>query len=757
MAIDAKYTVELTAQTTQFVAAMGRASASAQAAANKVTRAFSGVQGAAAALGASLSVAGFALMIKRSIDAADRLNDLSKATGVAVETLGGIGFAAQQSGLDLDGVAKAFGKLNLQIASATAGNQEAAHAFEVIGISVDELKRSSPDQVLARIADKFASYEDGANKAALGQAFFKREYQAIIPLLDEGGDKLRKNIDYYRQYSRVTDDVAKRSDEFNDTMVKLRLLSGAFSKTLTAELLPGMQGLADAFLAAKEKGTGFSTWASDTADVIKGIAKAAIIATTEVSSLGHVLGARAAQVEALTRFDIAGLRLIGDEAEKDQKDRYARMQKLLDAINNPKPSAAAAAFAARPPQRPAPSLGGATDAAGASMHKALETALATLRADTEAEKAVWENRAKSLEAMYERSGISLTDFFSEKQKAQNEDLARTTENYLAEIALIDDFIAHASTAADKFSGEKDRFAAAAKQRQAIITAAGRAQELLDQQPIATEAKSLAAFETSAAAVANQIERINLLQQAGSISELEALSRSGDAIRAKIGLLGAEADAFAILAKRSAEIDPQAAQAAQNQVDALRLRMQALGVQADALNRKFSETFSGPFADALVAAADGTKSLKDAFKDMTRSIVHNLNEIAAKELATKLFGGGGYLGSGGMDIGAILAKLFGGMTAGAGAGWVSGFDLGGLASGTSFARGGPTLVGERGPEIVNLPRGAEVIPNNVIGRQGERSMVVHQNFAIDGPVDRRTKNQIAAAALDGLRRAARSIR
>jgi hypothetical protein len=32
---------------------------------------------------------------------------------------------------------------------------------------------------------------------------------------------------------------------------------------------------------------------------------------------------------------------------------------------------------------------------------------------------------------------------------------------------------------------------------------------------------------------------------------------------------------------------------------------------------------------------------------------------------------------------------------------------GLASGTNFARGGPTLVGERGPEIVNMPRGASV--------------------------------------------------
>jgi len=31
----------------------------------------------------------------------------------------------------------------------------------------------------------------------------------------------------------------------------------------------------------------------------------------------------------------------------------------------------------------------------------------------------------------------------------------------------------------------------------------------------------------------------------------------------------------------------------------------------------------------------------------------------------------------------------------------------LASGTNFAQGGATIVGEQGPEIVNMPRGAQV--------------------------------------------------
>jgi hypothetical protein len=39
--------------------------------------------------------------------------------------------------------------------------------------------------------------------------------------------------------------------------------------------------------------------------------------------------------------------------------------------------------------------------------------------------------------------------------------------------------------------------------------------------------------------------------------------------------------------------------------------------------------------------------------------------------------------------------------------------GAFAGGTDYAPGGMALVGERGPELVNLPRGSQVIPNNVL--------------------------------------------
>jgi hypothetical protein len=101
------------------------------------------------------------------------------------------------------------------------------------------------------------------------------------------------------------------------------------------------------------------------------------------------------------------------------------------------------------------------------------------------------------------------------------------------------------------------------------------------------------------------------------------------------------------------------------------------------------------------------------------------EAASAQILEGLFGAagsstGGLLGSGG--LGAFFSSL-----------------LPGLAAGTDFARGGPTIVGERGPEIVQMPRGARVTP---IGQGGFGSVAINVN--------------VAANATEGTRRAAGQI-
>ena len=66
------------------------------------------------------------------------------------------------------------------------------------------------------------------------------------------------------------------------------------------------------------------------------------------------------------------------------------------------------------------------------------------------------------------------------------------------------------------------------------------------------------------------------------------------------------------------------------------------------------------------------------------------------------------------------------------------DFPGYASGTNFARGGMALVGEQGPELVNLPRGSQVTPNKqteaMMGSQNFEGMVTGNTFIIRNEAD-----------------------
>jgi hypothetical protein len=104
--------------------------------------------------------------------------------------------------------------------------------------------------------------------------------------------------------------------------------------------------------------------------------------------------------------------------------------------------------------------------------------------------------------------------------------------------------------------------------------------------------------------------------------------------------------------------------------------------------RFSEGLAANLSQALVFG----QSLGDALKSSIRAAAA---ELITSGLLNLLLGrpSGGGLRSGGL-LGAVFSAF-----------------IPGFANGTRSAPGGLAMVGERGRELVNLPRGAQVIPNS----------------------------------------------
>jgi TP901 family phage tail tape measure protein len=187
------------------------------------------------------ALAGLAAIAKRTIDAADNLNDLSQRTGVAVESLSRFGNAAADSGSSVDEVAKAMSRLARGVVDPASS---ASQALNKIGISALDSsgKVKSLDEIMLSISDVFAKLPDGAQKAALAQELFGKSGVNLIPLLNQGREALS-------QYSATIDtELAQASDKFNDTLNAIGIaLAGPFSDAVTA-LLPAITAIAEALV-----------------------------------------------------------------------------------------------------------------------------------------------------------------------------------------------------------------------------------------------------------------------------------------------------------------------------------------------------------------------------------------------------------------------------------------------------------------------------------------------------------------------------
>ena len=271
------------------------------------------LKGSLVGLAGGLSVAAFAGFIRSSIDAADATGKLAERTGLAVKDIAGLQIAYRQAGLDSDALQSTISRL-------TRGMADGNKAFEAMGVQVknaDGTLRDTRD-VLGDVADKFASYEDGASKSALAQELFGKSGAAMISALNNGRAGLANYDETARRLGLTLDkETTARAAKFNDTVDLMgRGLQGVGSK-IAANLLPTLQTLASEILGSAND-TGSLTVASDAlGTALKGVYIIGASGITLLKNLGRAAGGAAAAVAAVVRGDFAGAKAIMNDMQAE--------------------------------------------------------------------------------------------------------------------------------------------------------------------------------------------------------------------------------------------------------------------------------------------------------------------------------------------------------------------------------------------------------------------------------------------------------
>lgn len=289
-------------------------------------------------LGRGMTIAGaaitatFGVLLKKTADAGDAINDLSQRTGIGTELLSAYKLAADKSGSSLEGFAAGMRGLSRVMDDAKDGGQEAVGAFKDVGVSAtDATGNLRPlDQVMLDIADRFATMPDGPEKSALAMRLFSKSGAELIPMLNMGRKGLEENAEAARRLGIVfTQEAAAACDEFNDSVADLQGAAGGLGKEIALQLMPHVRSLIE---GAKNAIVKVKDWAAAHPGLAEGLSKTALGLGALFTAAGPVLIVLPKLIEGLKvaklysakamifTFSIAGVAIVGAGVAKMIRD-----------------------------------------------------------------------------------------------------------------------------------------------------------------------------------------------------------------------------------------------------------------------------------------------------------------------------------------------------------------------------------------------------------------------------------------------------
>jgi hypothetical protein len=628
-----------------------------------------------------------------AVNKADKLNEFSVRLGISTEQLSAWGYAAEQSGTDLESLTGALGKFSKTVAAAADSGSRQSELFAALGISIKDASGNLRDveELLPEIADAFKALDNDTTETALAMELFGRSGAELIEFLENGSDGLSELGAEARSVGAIiSGETAQAADEFNDEIAKLRAtVNGLFSQ-LAQELLPELTKLVKEFRESAKEGNAFGVSVKEVASAISGLVgwikdgsevgasfRRSMDGLTQTFTALYEMASKLANLDFSGFFNNAkrqadGIRQFFSNAFGDQAD-FSGVTATVQGNR--------AANARGGSNRP--ETGGSSPQLLASVNKFLAGS---------------ENAGKAAS-----KALSGADKEASRLKETYDSLTASMEQ---QIAMFGKTGEEAKLRYEIESGELIKLTQAQKDQLLVLAEQIDTQERLSElQGAADEAvkRESEAFAENTKANKEFIADMEF--------ELALIGMTNEAREKAIALRYLNADATEEEVRRVGEL-----------VDA-QIKAAESAEMWDGIQRSL--------ADGMFDAITGAESLTDAVRNFFDEVANMLLRATLEKLSKQITdafsatantqSGGGW----GAAIGNFFSTAFGGAR----------------ANGGPVTAGVPYLVGERGPELFVAPKSGGIIPNSGIGSYG--GIRQENNFIIQGRIDRRTQDQIVS--------------
>jgi len=623
-------------------------------------------------IGTAIAAAFGGATLKSTIDVLDKMDDMSEKTGVAVDKLSALRYAGEVNGTTFEALGTGLRKLSQGMADAAGGGKEAQEVFKTIGVSVNDAsgKLRGADAVLLDIANKFASYEDSAGKAALAQQIFGKSGLDMIPLLNQGADGISKLAKEGRDLGAVYGgELAKAAADFNDNLKKFELMSEGVKASLLNDLLGPLNKILDTYLKLRQMGD-LGVILKDAGLAFFGQGRMTGNATADLEKVrAEREKVLADQAKSFGDTSIFG-KLFGKrdfKAEIEQLDGYIRVLEMLE-----KRDAPAGAAGTPGSKKKAPVVAKPGDSSADTYIASLTTQMAGLT-----------GQASKTDEVITHLAIN-SDKFTVSQKAEALTIADAIDR-------MNEMTKAAEQAARAKSAEIDAIEKSTEVYHNAISAmeqAGEAQRI--------EAENIGKLAPAIEKARFEREQAKRVREAESALVSRGILEGWDEIRMeeeRARVTKMAADEASNFAKVQADQFDKTYNASRGVSEAMKDYAETASQHgknaADAVGRVMGSVEDG-LTDLLTKGQFNVKALVDMMiSEFTRLQV-------VRPMMAGLFGAEG--------IGAsILSSIFGTPAKKAGGG--------------TLTPGMPTLVGENGPELIYPMSAGHVVPNSQIGGGG----------------------------------------
>lgn len=203
-----------------------------------------------AKIGAGIAAAGAAILAPLTAATAvfasygDQLDKAAARTGLSVEALSELAFAAERSGASLEDVEKAVRKVGIAAKNALDGDAAFVDAFNELGINAEAFAKLKPEDQFLRVADALAKVDSPGRRAALAVELLGKSGAQLIPLLNLGADGIEALREEARKLGLTIDtETATAAAMLTDALGDLKSQSRAVAVAIGSALGPPLTEL----------------------------------------------------------------------------------------------------------------------------------------------------------------------------------------------------------------------------------------------------------------------------------------------------------------------------------------------------------------------------------------------------------------------------------------------------------------------------------------------------------------------------------